>query len=258
MARGEPSSLPCASTTPTNTVLSNQATIAFDNNAPISTNVWSNVVDRTPPSTHVSPLASVEPEQTFTVNWTGPDVGSGVKSFTIYVSDNGGPFTVFQSDTTATSGSFTGQTGHSYGFYSVAQDLVHNFEASKAAAEATTQVGVSFGTLTARAEISRAGFGSFTPVNSSDIQPSSQAVTLVFGTFSATVPAGAFNRNKKGVYSFEGKINGVRLDFTITPIGSAFTFEAETNGVNLQGVPSPISLTLLIGTTGGTTTVKTK
>lgn len=37
----------------------------------------------------------------FTVQWEGRDVGSDVQDFTIYVSDNGAPFSVWQQDTTA-------------------------------------------------------------------------------------------------------------------------------------------------------------
>src|SRR5262249_54013874 len=59
---------------------------------------------------------------------------------TIYVSDNGGPFAPFQTNTTATSAVFTGQIGHTYGFYSIARDLVGNIEAAKTTAEATTLV----------------------------------------------------------------------------------------------------------------------
>src|SRR5215472_9686894 len=77
-----------------------------------------------------------------TVQWIGTDVGSGIQDFTIYVSDNGGPFTPFQTNATATSATFTGQIGHTYGFYSIARDLVGNVEPAKTAAEATTQATV--------------------------------------------------------------------------------------------------------------------
>src|SRR5215472_15887789 len=75
-----------------------------------------------------------------TVQWIGTDVGSGIQDFTIYVSDNGGPFTPFQTNATATSATFTGQIGHRYGFYSIARDLVGNVESAKTVADTTTQV----------------------------------------------------------------------------------------------------------------------
>jgi hypothetical protein len=58
----------------------------------------------------------------------GTDVGAGVQDYTVYVSDNGGPFTAWQTNTTATQANFTDALGHTYGFYSIARDLVGNIE----------------------------------------------------------------------------------------------------------------------------------
>jgi len=57
-------------------------------------------------------LPDVEPTLTFPVSWTGQDDagGSGVGAFDVYVSDNGGPFTVWLDETTATFATFAGQT----------------------------------------------------------------------------------------------------------------------------------------------------
>lgn len=126
--------------TATDTQFTNKATIVFDANDPIDTRVWTNTIDNTPPVSQVAALPTREPASGFTLAWSGADVGSGVQDFTIFVSDNGGPFTPFQTNTTATSATFPGQVGHTYGFYSIARDLVGNVEASKTAAEATTQV----------------------------------------------------------------------------------------------------------------------
>src|SRR5207302_1064713 len=54
--------------------------------------------------------------------------------------DNGGPFTVWQQNVTATSATFAGVVGHTYRFYSIARDVVGNVEAAKSAAEATTTI----------------------------------------------------------------------------------------------------------------------
>jgi len=124
----------------TGTQISNQATIVFDTNAPMTTQTWINTIDNTSPVSHVVALPSTEPTSGFTVIWSGTDVGSGIQDFAVYVSDNGGPFTPFQTNTAATSAAFAGQVGHTYGFYSIARDLVGNVEAAKSSAEATTQV----------------------------------------------------------------------------------------------------------------------
>src|SRR6185436_7422307 len=59
---------------------------------------------------------------------------------TILVSENGGPFTPWLSNSSATSGTFTGQLGKTYGFYSVARDQTGNQEVAPNQADATTQV----------------------------------------------------------------------------------------------------------------------
>jgi hypothetical protein len=106
----------------------------------MSTQTWTNTIDNTPPVSQVSALPSQESPNAFAVAWTGADVGAGIASYTIYVSDSGGPFAVFQNAVATTSASFTGQVGHTYGFYSIATDAVGNVEAAKATAEATTTV----------------------------------------------------------------------------------------------------------------------
>jgi len=125
---------------PTGTQIQNQAMVIFDTNLPISTPVWLNTLDNTKPTSHVLPLPAVENSASFQVQWSGTDVGSGISDFTIFVSENGGPFTPFISNTTATAATFTGQWGKSYAFYSIARDQAGNLENAKTAPEATTQV----------------------------------------------------------------------------------------------------------------------
>jgi hypothetical protein len=125
---------------PTGTQITDQATVIFDLNPPVNTNTWVNTLDNTPPTSQVTALPGTELCTNFNVQWSGTDIGSGIANYTIYVSDNGGAFTAWQTNTTATSAVYNGQVGHSYGFYSIAQDLVGNIEPGKSAAEATTQV----------------------------------------------------------------------------------------------------------------------
>jgi hypothetical protein len=76
----------------------------------------------------------------FTVSWSGTDVGgSGIGTYDVFVSDNGGDFTPFLTGTTQTSATFSGVAGHTYGFYSVAIDSEGVRGATPAAAQATTQ-----------------------------------------------------------------------------------------------------------------------
>jgi uncharacterized repeat protein (TIGR01451 family) len=125
---------------PTGTQISDQAAVVFNTNPPVNTNTWVNTLDNTPPVSQVSALSGTELCSNFNVQWSGNDIGSGIANFTIYASDNGAPFAAWLTNTTSTSAVFNGQVGHSYGFYSIAQDLVGNIEPGKSAAEASTRV----------------------------------------------------------------------------------------------------------------------
>jgi len=142
---------------PTGTQIRNVALITFDANPAIATDQVNdedptqgvdsskqalNTIDAGPPTSSVGPLPPEETSTSFTVTWSGQDDpgGSGIAFYNIYVSDDGGPFTLWQSDTTATSATFTGEYGNSYSFYSVATDNVGNVEATPSTAQATTEV----------------------------------------------------------------------------------------------------------------------
>jgi hypothetical protein len=79
------------------------------------------LVDDTPTSFISTPSAQVNTNP-FTVSWGGSSPLSGIASFDVFVSDNGGPFTPLLTGTTATSAPFTGVPGHTYGFFSIATD----------------------------------------------------------------------------------------------------------------------------------------
>lgn len=128
---------------PTGTRIDAQASIVFDTNAPLDTNVWTNTIDVGPPVSSMSALPAVTASPTFTVSWSGTDehgLGSGIATYDISVSDNGGPFVPFLSGTSQTSAPFAGVEGHTYRFFSVATDQLGHVEAAKTTAEATTFV----------------------------------------------------------------------------------------------------------------------
>ncbi|HEV3344206.1 MAG TPA: DUF4214 domain-containing protein [Pirellulales bacterium] len=92
------------------------------------------------PTSSVASLPATSPVS-FTVSWNGSDPGGpGIASYDVFVSDNGGSFTPLLTATTATSTTFNGANGHSYGFYSVAVDTAGNRQPTPAAAQATTKV----------------------------------------------------------------------------------------------------------------------
>ncbi len=122
----------------TGTEIRNKSRIIFDANAPIDTNEYLNTIDNSLPASHVMPLEGVQSSIIFNVNWTGTDTGSGIQSYDVYSSENGGPFTLWKSNTTATSGTFIGKPGKRYSFYSVSRDGAGNLEPAKTSAESFT------------------------------------------------------------------------------------------------------------------------
>ncbi|MBW3624591.1 MAG: SBBP repeat-containing protein, partial [Armatimonadetes bacterium] len=120
--------------------LSNQARIVFDTNAPIDTPIWRNTIDNIRPTSQVLPLDAVQSSARFEVKWSGTDTGSGVKGYTIYVSEDGGPYTVWLEHTVATSGMFTGKPSKSYAFFSLARDKTGNGEEDAGKADTRTMV----------------------------------------------------------------------------------------------------------------------
>jgi RHS repeat-associated protein len=125
----------------TGTVLDAQASIVFDTNAAIATPQVTNTVDSSAPSSSVTALPATTTSPSFTVSWSGSDgAGSGIARYNVFVSDNGGAYTLWQSATTATSATYNGQVDHTYAFYSVATDNVGLVQPTPASAQATTEV----------------------------------------------------------------------------------------------------------------------
>ena len=94
---------------------------------------------RRPPA-RSSALPSQTTSTSFVVSATGTDPSgsngstpSGIASYAIYVSTDGGPFSLFATVTpTDPSAIFTGQAGNTYGFYSIATDNAGNVQATPA------------------------------------------------------------------------------------------------------------------------------
>ena len=127
---------------PTGTVITNQATVTFDEQPPLETDTTSNVIDSVPPTSAVVPLPATETNADFTVSWSGQDDpgGSGLATYTIYVSIDGAPPSPWLSDTTDTSDTYDGTPGNTYAFFSQATDNVGNVEPMHATADTQTTV----------------------------------------------------------------------------------------------------------------------
>lgn len=121
-----------------------QASIIFDINDPILTNVFTNIIDDLTPASSVGALAATSGTTTFPVTWTGNDGsdGSGIATFDVFVSDNDGAYSLWLDNTTLNTSNFVGQNGHTYRFYTVATDNVGLTELAPPVADATTSVNV--------------------------------------------------------------------------------------------------------------------
>ena len=127
---------------PAGTEIRNQARIVFDVNPPIDTPEWLNTIDKSKPTSAVKALPESTDSSEFRVTWSGTDTGAGIETYSIYVSEEGGPFRLWL-QTSATSAFFQGRPGSTYSFYSVALDGAGNSEAAPGPADAstTTRIG---------------------------------------------------------------------------------------------------------------------
>jgi hypothetical protein len=124
----------------TGTQIRNQVHIIFDTNAPIDTPVWLNTIDNSPPTSQVLPLAASQNSTHLQVNWSGSDTGAGITTYTIYVSENGGPYNLWLQNTTLTSAFYDASPNSTVAFYSVATDGAGNTEAAPAVADTTSSL----------------------------------------------------------------------------------------------------------------------
>ncbi len=81
---------------------------------------------------------------------------SGIKDYTVFVSEDGGPFEVWLDNYADTSATFTGQRGRTYFFYSIARDHTGNVEDPPAAADALTKIVLRQGDVNGDGEVNTA------------------------------------------------------------------------------------------------------
>jgi RHS repeat-associated protein len=113
------------------TAITNQASIVFDVNAAIATNTVTNTLDSSSLTSAITPLPATTTSTNISVAWSGSDPsGSGIASYNIYVSTNGGAYALWLSATTLTSSTYTGIPGQTYSFSSLATNNVGTVQAT--------------------------------------------------------------------------------------------------------------------------------
>ena len=85
-------------------------------------------IDASPPGTWFVNPAPFQNRLVFPVAWNGSDPTSGVAAYTIYASDNGGPFSIWLDSTPEMAALYRGKEGHEYAFYIISRDLAGNVQ----------------------------------------------------------------------------------------------------------------------------------
>ena len=114
----------------TGTQVSSQARVLFNTAAPLDTSTITYTIDGTAPTTTLTATPIRAGAANYQVSWNAVDdpAGSGVKSTTVYVAQDGGDYTIWLDQTTATSGIYNGQAGHTYQFLALSIDNAGNEE----------------------------------------------------------------------------------------------------------------------------------
>jgi len=115
--------------------LRNRARITFDTNPPIDTAEWLNRIDGATPTSQVDAVEGPPCSSGLTVRWSGDDIGAGIRDYTVFVSEDDGPYTVLVGQTPDTAATFNRDLAKSYRIYSVARDGAGNVEPQSGAAD---------------------------------------------------------------------------------------------------------------------------
>jgi hypothetical protein len=252
--------IPLSAVQTTGTQITNGASITFDANAAILTPTYLNTLDADAPVSAVRPLPAVETISgtattlAFPVAWTGTDKGAGIKSYTIFVSDNNGDFTPWQAAVTTTTASYTGTAGHTYGFYSIATDGAGNVEAGKVKADTTTVVSSLAATTTTLAVSGTPTVGS-TLTLTATVAPATGSgtptgqITFMDG-LSTVIGTAALSSGKATVTTSTLALGG----HTVTAVyGGDSTYASSTSsGTTITVTPAPPDFSISLSSTNAT------
>lgn len=109
------------------------ANIVFDANDTVPTNRAKNTIDALPPTSHLISATQIPNTLTTRLRWNGQDDpgGCGIASYSLYLSINSRPYSLYRSGISDTSLLFAGARDTVYCFFIAAKDSVNNEEALK-------------------------------------------------------------------------------------------------------------------------------
>ena len=198
------------------------------------------LMDSTPPTSTVGLLPAQTTSTSFLVSAGGSDPNgssgsapSGIASFSLFVSEDGGGFSAFATVTPANpSALFTGESGHAYGFYSVATDNAGYVQPTPASAQQTVEI---FQTATAT---------TVTPGLASVSFSQSATFTATVSSATGTPPDGSVQFLVNGApYGSAVPLNGGTAQLPIAEPAGSYTIAAEYTGDVNYGATLPAART---------------
>ena len=108
-----------------------QAAIVFDVNEAIPTNIWHNTIDALPPTTHLTGQEGYGNEVLLQFSGSDDEGGCGIKQYKLYVSDNYGAYSLYDTYPVGSEATFPTEYDHCYRFFCLGEDNVGNVEEMK-------------------------------------------------------------------------------------------------------------------------------
>jgi Calx-beta domain len=224
--------------------INGQAKISFNNLAPILTDPVFITLDNDAPTSKVA--TAIANGTNINVTWAGTDASSGLAAYDVYVSIDGGEYQIWQNRTIDTSGTYVGEAGKTYSFYSVATDNVDRLEFKTPLAETSVSLDgvaitpISYTINTNKTTLPEGNSGStpvtFTINRSGTINVASSISYAVTGTATNNT-----DYNIAGIAEFTGALNFVADEasktITLNVLGDA-TVENDENIVFTLSAPS--------------------
>ncbi|MCW5556084.1 MAG: hypothetical protein KIS67_28500 [Verrucomicrobiae bacterium] len=206
-------------------------------------------VDDEPPVSSVAALPG-ESQAVFLLSWSGQDNagGSGIASYDVYFSEDGGAFQRWLAGTPTTSSVFQGTLGKTYAFYSVAVDNAGNREPAPAAPQAQTTVAfVNQPPILAAIPTQVIPEGETFSLTLSATDPDGDSLTYQLG---AGAPAGMLLNSQSGLLTWlTGELHGpstnqitvTARDTGIPQLSDTLTFSLIVLESNTPPVLAPIA-----------------
>jgi hypothetical protein len=199
----------------------------------VDTPEWLNTLDNTKRTSAILPLAAIQNATSFPIQWAGSDAHAGVLDYTIFVSEDGGPFTPFLSNTTDTAATFSGQPGKSYAFFSVARDRAGNVEDPHPAPDATTMVRANVPPLADAGSARTVRFGSLVTLDGrGSADPDNGPGPLSFAWTQAGGPQVTLNSAATATPTFTPTVAG------------SYTFNLVVNDGQDNSTPASVTITV--------------